>query len=163
MTSIRSSLPVLPALLALVLSGCPPKTTSSSPSMPVDQTPSWTREDGPIAGPRAIVEGPPQEPVPADAAGGGPWPPYLTRIRKAVNAEHLPCVENQGVSAIEAAMVVITISAAGQVTEVVLTRSSGVDEFDQCLVKALRGLQLAPPPAELLVDGQLVSKEIAFR
>jgi TonB family protein len=144
------------------LLGCPPKTSSPPVPMPVDQAPSWT-EEGPIAGPHNIVEGPPQEAIPSGTPGSGPWPPYLTQIRKAANERHLPCVQNEGVSAIEPALVVITVSKAGLITEVVLTRSSGSEPFDQCLVRALRELTVPPPPPELLEDDQLVSREIAFR
>lgn len=151
------------APLALLSAGCPPKDSAPSVPMPVEPAPGWTEADGPIAGPRNIVEGAPDAPIAPDTPGAGPWPPYLTVIRKAVGERHNPCVEEASAAASAPAMVVVTISAAGAVTEAVLTRSSGSEPFDQCLQRALRGLQLAPPPAELLVDGQLVSKEIAFR
>jgi TonB family protein len=145
------------------LLGCPPKTSSPPVPMPVDETAPWTEGEAPIAGPHDIVEGPPQDPIPGDTPGAGPWPPYLTRLRKAVNERHLPCVQSEGVSAIEPAFVVVTIQKTGLVSEVVLTRSSGSDIFDQCLVRAMRDLTVPPPPPELLEDDQLVSKEIAFR
>lgn len=147
----------------LLLMGCPPKTTGSSVPMPVDETPRWTEQDGPIAGPRNIVEAAPEAPIAPDTPGAGPWPPYLTVIRKAANAFHEPCIKKQAVEAHDTAMVVLTIQASGEVTEIVLTRSSGVELFDQCLVRSFRGVTLAPPPSELLVDGQLITKEIAFR
>jgi TonB family protein len=149
--------------LAVLLAGCPAKTSSPSTPMPVDQDPAWTQEEGPIAGPRAVVEGAPQEAIPSDTPGAGPWPPYLAKVRKAAGERHLPCVQSEGVSAIEPALVVITIEKTGLVSEVVLTRSSGSDAFDQCLVRALRDLTVPPPPPELLEDEKLVSKEIAFR
>lgn len=151
-------------LLALpLLAGCPKAPSEQAVPMPVGETARWTEADGPIAGPHNIVEGPPDAPIAPDTPGAGSWPLYVTAIRKAANQNHLPCVEHLGVSATTAAMVVLTIQPSGEVTEVVLTRSSGVEQFDQCLVRAFRGLKIPPPPAELLVDGQLVSKEIAFR
>ena len=153
------------ASLMLALVGCPRSTyTPPIPSSIPDDVPI-PRESGPLAGPRAVVDGAPPAPIAADLPGGGTLPPWLAHLRAVVNPRLEVCLST-GPATIKTGTALVTarIEADGTLLDVTLVRTSGSGPYDSCLLQAFREARPKPPPPDALgSDGQLVTPEMAFR
>lgn len=151
-------------MIGLLLLGCPKDRYVPPTLTPIPDDVPTPRADGPIAGPRAVVDQAPPQPVPEGTPGGGPVPPWLAQVRAAVTAGLDRCLAT-GPATIKSgtALVTLRIDRAGNVLEVVFVRSSGSEAYDACLVEAARAARPEPPPPEALqADGQALT-EMAFR
>jgi hypothetical protein len=61
------------------------------------------------------------------------------------------------------ALLVARVGSGGELLQVILSRSSGAEPLDQCLLDAFRQVELPVPPPELLEEDGAVGFEIAFR
>lgn len=145
----------------LVLWACVPKPVPPTEA-PVDPTPP--RTDGPVAGPRAIVEQELPPPPSPETPGGGPMNPYVVQVRKIVGDGMRDCVEGAMSLVTDAALVRATIAADGNLVDVVLDRSSGAELYDACVLDSFRDAKLPAPPTALLGEtGTLATPQMAFR
>ncbi len=148
--------------LALAL-GCPkPATPTVVPALP-DDVPK-PRQDGPVAGPRYVVEELPPPPPDPDAPGQGPLVPYLASVRKAVMTHVSACLAaNAVVPPQQPVLVVAVIDGGGQLRDVALRRSSGSPGVDACAIHGFRVAEIRPPPpASLSPEGTLQTPDIAI-
>lgn len=152
-------------ILVLVLASCAKKP----PPVPVaeevpDDVPT-PRTDGPLAGPRAVVDEAPPMPPPEGTPGGGLLPPYLTKLRKALVDPLDACLAEGPATVVGTpALVVARLDAEGRLLSVGFERPSGVAWYDACLAKAFEAAVFpAPPPEVLGPDGQLQTPQMAFR
>lgn len=152
-------------LIALLAAACTPKT----PPAPADDDRSEVAEDepsdGPIAGPRDVVQRDTPMPVPsADTPGWGPLPPYVARVRAALDAELTRCLTSGApISAARPTVVQVTLGPAGDLRAVAVATTSGSEAQDACVLRAFRSATVPPPPPEVLGDGGVLTAEMAFR
>jgi TonB family protein len=151
--------------LVLVLAGCarhayvPPIPSTLPDDVPIP------RAGGPLAGPRAVVDGQPAPALPPDTPGGGALPPWLAHLRAQINPLLEACLSTGPATIVTGtALLTARIDREGAVLDAELLRSSGSAPYDGCLLQAARAARPKPPPPEALTaDGQLVTPEMAFR
>lgn len=158
------------ALLAL-LAGCPksndPGGTPPVPSGPPPADAPVRDPDAPWADPRSTAPPAPHDPAappPEAYTAAMTRGPYLSVLRKQVAPALLECLTSGPALVVtEAALVTLTLDAEGHLEDLAVTRGSGNEDFDRCVVQAIRQTRLAPPPPDLLVDGRMVTPDLAFR
>jgi len=123
------------------------------------------QDDGPIAGPRNVVDGPAATPVDPALPGQGPEVTYMAVLRPLVMAQAVPCVRSAppGLPPQVPALVGAVIEADGALRNVTLHRSSGSTELDDCLLQGFRQATFPPPPVALLDNNrQFTTPQMAF-
>ncbi|HHO52648.1 MAG TPA: hypothetical protein ENK18_17700 [Deltaproteobacteria bacterium] len=118
------------------------------------------QDEGPIAGPRNIVE----QALPVldpELPGRGPRIAYMGAIRTRVMASFRACwAEASGPPAQRPALVSALLDAEGTVMELSLSQASGSAALDTCALEAFSAASLPAPPEALLTspgpDGQPV-------
>jgi hypothetical protein len=149
-------------LVTVLLAACPKPATEAAPPPVPDDVPIHDA-DGPVAGPREVVAGT-TPPPPDDTPGWGPLHPYIAKVRRPVTDRMLACMKRAPAVVTDGpALLVATIGGTGELRQITLTRSSGAEPLDDCLLEAFRQADLPPPPAELLGEDGAVGFEIAFR
>jgi hypothetical protein len=149
--------------LSLLLLGCPkPASPTAVPALPSDAP--KPRPDGPVAGPRYVVEDLPPPPPSPDTPGQGPLVPYLSTVRKAVMTHVGACLDaNAVVPPRQPVLVVAVLDAEGKLVDVALRRSSGSPGVDACTIHGFRVAEIRPPPPEVLSpEGTLQTPDIAI-
>jgi outer membrane biosynthesis protein TonB len=146
---------------AVLLAACPKPAPEAPPPVP-DDVPRHD-PDGPVAGPHEVVEGDPPEVAPDTPGAWGPLRPYIATVRRPVTDRMLACMQKAPAVVTDGpALVVATIGEGGELRQVTLSRSSGAEPLDTCILQAFRQAELPVPPPEILGDG-VVAFEMAFR
>lgn len=137
----------------------PGRPTADPPAPRAQPTPPGDDPDeGPIAGPRNIVEQAPPTLDP-DLPGRGPMVAYMGAIRTVVMASFRDCwIGTSGPPPRRPALVGALLDADGTVVDLTLSQDSGSVELDTCALEAFGSATLPPPPEVLLsttgADGQ---------
>ncbi|MBX2796094.1 MAG: TonB C-terminal domain-containing protein [Myxococcales bacterium] len=155
--------------MTLLLMGCgkaPPAAAAPPSEEPVEVAPDDGDEDddGPIAGPRNVLEAAPRPPPADDLPGTGPLVAYFGAVRTQVGEPFQECLRATFDGRSESpALVRATFDADGVVVDVELVRTSGSDGLDGCALAAFRAAKAdPPPPGSLDASGTLTSPPMAF-
>jgi hypothetical protein len=153
---------------ALVWLACTPKTAAPGPAVYVagekENRAARDPDEGPIAGPRNVVEEAPPPPPPDDIPGGGALPPYLSEVRRAVNDRLSKCLRGGSTEVGGTpALVAVILLADGTVQEATLKRASGDSDWDDCLLRTFRVVTVPAPPKEVLAEDGTLAVDLAFR
>ncbi len=138
----------LSAALTVACAKPPPQPAAQlAPQAPAEVEPE---EEGPIAGPRNLVEqAPPQ--LDPDLPGRGPLVAYMGAVRTEVMPPFRSCwAQASSAPAQQPALLSALIAPDGEVVDVTLARVSGSGALDACALEAFGEATLPPPPAEIL-------------
>lgn len=164
--------PMRTVLSLLLLAGCPkgrdPGGTPPTPDGPPPADAPSRDPSAPWADPRSSATPAPHDPnaPPTEAYSAAmSRGPYLSTIRKAVAPRLEQCLTSGPALVVsEAALVHLTLESDGRLVELTVARGSGNEDFDRCVVDAIRDSRLPAPPAELLDEqGRMVTPDLAFR
>ncbi|MEN0065832.1 MAG: TonB family protein [Myxococcota bacterium] len=105
------------------------------------------------AGPRAVLETPAEsDDGEGLSIGRNEAVAYVQEVRTVVMPAFRACVDKEGVTAEDPALVEARVDPKGNTKEVLISRSSGDRAVDDCARSAMANIVLPPPPPRQIDD-----------